>query len=342
MWKDALRSSDIVPDSFKYFAASTAHFIHRWDGESIEELPGQIVLLGLDAATADPVRTQFFELAWHFGKAQLTDLGNLQADAHEALAIVLSHVRQSGRIILCLGGKPQQWEVAYEVLRQANAYARLAWITGHTPAERPWLDRWLKSTAASVEEGLSLIGVQYHFLSPGRMSVLAEQRLPVVRLSELRRQSALAEPFLRDAHMLLCTLGALKFTETAAACSWPSGLTLEEASLLVQYAALGERMQLACIEGSGQIGAAARCSAVLLWYLIEGLMHRKGDYPRNEAVLQEFVVHVSDQLDLTFFKSRLTGRWWVRHRSGHLVACTESDYRAAASGEMPVRLLQLI
>ncbi len=342
MWKDVLEPARVPIRGLQGMPPAFGRYVCRWGEKVALEAMPQVVLLGLEAGAADAVREALFPLAWHFGKTSVGDMGNL-ADAEEAsLEAVLRALRKCGKIAICLGGTHAQWQVVQRVLAADNEHLRTAWLTSAAPADQDHLEPWLKSSAGR-EEGLSLLGVQAHFLGSDRWDALEAEGVPVLRLSEVRSRLWAAEPLLRDAHLLLCSLSVIKGSESHAAHGWPAGLTTEEAAQLVQFAGLGERLQAACVESdAGSDPLPARVAATMVWYLFEGLSHRRGDYPRDERHLQAFVVHLDDALDLTFYRSRLSGRWWVASRSGRLVACTEEDYRQSVAGELPPRLLRLI
>lgn len=342
MWNERLRpSSAPLPDALD-FPHAFGRLVERWNGlDDVDALP-RIVLLGLDAATADPVRAALYVLGWQFGNVRIGDVGNLVAGDAETTSAVVRALRAAGKIVVCIGGKDAQWLTVHEQLSEANPHVRTAWIHAGVPSGMRAVRQWV-AACADREEGLSLIGVQTHFFGTEQWAVLDASGLPMVRLSEVRSQPQMAEPLLRDAHLMLCTLSAIRMSECHAPEAWPSGLTIEEVARLVQYAGLGERMQAACIEGAAPDNELmARAAALVVWYLLEGLCHRRGDYPVTESHLQPFVVHVDDALDLTFYRSKLTGRWWVRRRDGRLVACSEDDYRQSAAGDLPPRILRLL
>ncbi len=342
MWNERLRPSGVpLPDALDFSHAFGRH-VQRWQGLADAEALPPIVLLGLDAATADPVREALYVLGWQFGHAGIGDVGNLMARDAATTREVVRALRAAGKIVLCLGGQNAQWQAVHALLTEDNPHVRTAWIHAGIPPELAAIREWV-SCCADRDEGLSLIGLQTHFFGTDQWALLDESGLPMVRLAEVRSQPLMAEPLLRDAHLMLCSLSAIRMSESHAPEAWPSGLTIEEVARLVQYAGLGERLQAACIEGAAPDNTLmARAGALVVWYLLEGLCHRRGDYPVTEGHLQPFVVHVDDALDLTFFRSKLTGRWWVRRRDGRLVACSEDDYRQSASGDLPPRILRLL
>ncbi len=92
----------------------------------------------------------------------------------------------------------------------------------------------------------------------------------------------------------------------------------------------------------------ANVLAQMIWYFIDGLSHRKGDFPISTEGLTEYIVEVKSlDFTVTFWKSQRSGRWWLqvpvktskqqqRHR---LIPCSYNDYKLASQGELPDRLV---
>jgi hypothetical protein len=83
-------------------------------------------------------------------------------------------------------------------------------------------------------------------------------------------------------------------------------------------------------------------AAQMVWYFIEGYTQRRKESPlQGNPDFRQFVVsHQDMQYELKFFKSLVTGRWWIEipHLStgdNILVSCSQSDYELACSHEIP-------
>ena len=89
----------------------------------------------------------------------------------------------------------------------------------------------------------------------------------------------------------------------------------------------------------------------IIWYFIEGFNYRVQDSDfENEDDYNKFSVIV-DKYELTFFKNKLTSRWWIEilgegintklmHKS--LLPCTGDDYEDAKNGKIPDRWIKAI
>jgi formiminoglutamase len=90
---------------------------------------------------------------------------------------------------------------------------------------------------------------------------------------------------------------------------------------------------------------SAHLCAHALWYFFEGVSLRFGDYPvGSRKEYEKYTVLFDEDEDLNFYKSPLSGRWWIeipkhggstlRHQ---LVPCSKTDYDEALSGRIPKR-----
>ena len=95
-------------------------------------------------------------------------------------------------------------------------------------------------------------------------------------------------------------------------------------------------------------GQTAHMVAQGLWYFIEGYYLRKHDnpliYPEN---CKHFIVKMEEpDLDIHFYKSKLSDRWWVHvpchdselqeiYSTQLMLPCTYAEYLQAMKGEVP-------
>jgi hypothetical protein len=92
-------------------------------------------------------------------------------------------------------------------------------------------------------------------------------------------------------------------------------------------------------------GQSAHLCAHALWYFLEGISLRYGDYPKgSRADYQKYTVLVDESDEVNFFKSPKSGRWWMEIPKGSpdqsrtaLVPCGLEDYEEALQGKLPSR-----
>ena len=85
----------------------------------------------------------------------------------------------------------------------------------------------------------------------------------------------------------------------------------------------------------------------MIWYLIEGYYHRKGDKNFMSNDYLKYEVHLGGDPDsIRFYKSKLSESWWMEvpnpesqglFNRNSMLACSYSDYETALKGDVPDR-----
>ena len=90
----------------------------------------------------------------------------------------------------------------------------------------------------------------------------------------------------------------------------------------------------------------------MIWYFIDGVNHRKKDYPiGTKKNYLKYRVGIQDgKNELVFYKSNKSERWWmdipypahnkIKYERHLLVPCSYNDYQTACDNEMPDRWWQ--
>jgi hypothetical protein len=146
----------------------------------------------------------------------------------------------------------------------------------------------------------------------------------------------LAEPCLRDSNAVIFSADSLHAAEVGRLLGRSSaGLSGVEACQLFRYAGAAQHMRTVGIYGSSIAGDThgllANQLAQMIWYLLEGSMLREDP---EKSRLIEYHVDIKDaEQTLVFYKSEMSGRWWVRDRAGRKTACGYQDYRRACEAD---------
>ena len=98
-----------------------------------------------------------------------------------------------------------------------------------------------------------------------------------------------------------------------------------------------------------QDGQTAFVISTMIYYLVEGFNHRKGELDFNEKQFIRYMVSIgkdSNQI-IVFYKSRLSEKWWMevpypidkktKYEKVSMIPCSYSDYEMALNGELPNR-----
>lgn len=310
-----------------------------------------VVLIGLDATVADLCRQHLYRCSWDFGTLSLGDLGNIRKSNPEFIIPLLRELYGGGMVPLLLGSTPELLPAQYLAFAELNRQINLLTVDRRIllsarEAQQEALDHAVYR-ADQRQFHLTHLGSQQHLIDPGLRKVFAARHYELRGLGACRHQLAALEPLLRDADLTSLDIGAIGHYEAPARPGFtPSGFLLQEACQLAWYAGNSDKLSSFGIYGmqcpdkntttAQELTAAAY--AQLAWYFLYGFSQRQGDFPVSTEGMVEYLVSVANKHELTFWRSRASGRWWVevpdgrqpgeaRHR---LVPCAYEDYLQAS------------
>lgn len=314
------------------------------------------VLIGLDEKEANEIRQALYRTVNIFPPGAIADLGNLRkADAAQLIPVVYELL--SGKVApILIGGPGSLAPAQFLAYQEAKALANLAVVD-----ERPRFTLDKKKPDAydtlllprhPLLFHFELIGYQVHQTPPAILDFLQQQHFDAVRLGKTRAALEETEPLIRDADLMCFHLGALKQSEAPGVeNASPSGYFLEEACQLCRYAGMSDKLTSFGVydfrRELDRDGQTAQAAAQLVWYFLDGLFGRKGDFPASKDGLTEYIVDSrKHHFQLTFWRSNRTGRWWMqvpvnekrKYQRHRLIPCSYLDYQAACREELPERL----
>jgi formiminoglutamase len=196
----------------------------------------------------------------------------------------------------------------------------------------------------------SSIGIQRPFVANQELDLFNKLFFDVCRLGELNTDHKVVEPFLRNSDLLTIDFNSIKNSETDAVIySNPNGLYAEQVCQISKYAGLSDKMSCVGVfdVNPTQSSTANSLLAQLIWYFIDGVSERVGDFPiGSRKNYTKFHVHLEDfEDDLVFYKSDKSNRWWleVKYQSEErskydrhcLVPCSQVDYDNALKNVLP-------
>lgn len=320
---------------------------------------GQVALIGLDDSSSDAIRRELYLLSYSFEGTAITDLGNVRRTEPDFLLQLFTELLESKIIPVFIGQMPHFALTQYKAHRLAQSAINLALVDESIPYntgdnEESWLDYILDNSRSKLFN-LSIIGAQTHFLPPNIIHHLESRNFECFRLGKVRAEIKNVEPILRNADLLVVNISSLKGSDAPAQSNpSPSGLPSEEACQLTRYAGMSEKLTSAGFYGyradKDENSQTSKTVAQLIWYFIDGFHNRQNDYPISVDNMVEYVTHIkSYNMQLTFWKSNKTGRWWLqvpktkknlqRHR---LIPCNYEDYTSAVNEELSERLLNAL
>jgi len=191
----------------------------------------------------------------------------------------------------------------------------------------------------------SLLGYQTYLTPPEELNILSKLFFDNVRLGLLQSNIIETEPFFRDADIASFNIKALKSENNNEIENSPNGLTAKELCQLSRFSGISDRLSSVCFYGESYCNIEAMIVAQSIWYCIEGYSQRKSEIIKNNSKnYLKFRVKIDSQYEITFYKSKITDRWWMevpypksKFEKFLIVACTYSDYYNATKKNVPDR-----
>lgn len=196
----------------------------------------------------------------------------------------------------------------------------------------------------------SVIGLQAPFVKQSEMDLFEKLYFDTLRLGEFNADFRKAEPLIRNADILNVDLQAIKASDFIGdEYNSPNGFYAEQVCQIAKYAGISDKLSAFALFNlfPGISSNAAQLVAQIVWYFIEGVADRKGDFPKcAKTEYKKFMVHhEAFENDLIFYKSNKSERWWMevphpkkehaRYDRHHLIPCNQEDYEFALKNEIP-------
>lgn len=194
----------------------------------------------------------------------------------------------------------------------------------------------------------SNIGYQSYFNAQEEIDLMERLFFDAYRLGDLGADISLAEPVLRNAHMVSLDARAVRASEIGLSDDFsPNGFTGREICAIARYAGISDNMNVFGLFEMENTVQSAQLMAQIIWYFVEGFNFRIPESPYERA--DDFTKYnVPNEIEqLVFYKSHLTDRWWVEvpsilapHTKSNgraLLPCTQKDYLEACDQNIPER-----
>lgn len=320
-------------------------------------------------SSANAVRQKFYELYNHFPKLNIIDLGNVKvgnsvSDSYFALSQIVSSLIKKEITPLIIGGSQDLTYANYKAYEELEQMVNIVSID-------PKIDLGILEDELNDENYINHIIMHqpnylFNFSSLGYQSYYTDHQFPVLmdklffdayRLGNVRTNIEDVEPVLRNADILSFDINSIKNSD-APGCNTksPNGFTGEEACRISRYAGLSDKLSSFGIYNYNNLNDEHNITSTLIaqmiWYFLEGYSSRQLDYPiASKTTYIKYHVHVpSENIDLNFYKSGKSGRWWIdvpfpgeeksKYNRHLMMPCTYSDYLKACEGEIPERWWQ--
>ncbi|GLR19359.1 hypothetical protein [Portibacter lacus] len=185
----------------------------------------------------------------------------------------------------------------------------------------------------------------FHLLGIQRHLYLASDETKHLNLGKLKNSIHNAEPFVREGNLFICDFNVLRKSEVAnLAFGNPSGLYSEDISQIFRYAGMNELNKWVILTNVDPeiTDLVAQC----IWYYAEAASIRFPDHPYFRNTVDEYVVDISSfDTQISFYKSKVSGRWWVKIpdiKENKWKSCSYDDYKQACEDNVSSELLEII
>jgi arginase family enzyme len=306
------------------------------------------------AQAPNHIRLKLYELFPSNDKLRIIDLGNLRPtqsadDTYYGLRDVMMHLLNNQVTALVLGGTGDLARGLFMGYEQSFSCSSMVSIDSRLDMDQGPLHAasWMLPVMESAKLfKFTHLGHQQYLVDKAYSDELENRGFDQVRLGAIRQSPLAAEPYLRDAQLVIFDMSAIKQADApGASLPSPNGLTAEEACQLARFAGLSE--QVTCFglfEMNPQDdiqGQTAHLAAQTLWHFIDGFSQRRKEKPGQNPDFKVYMVNHRDmEHTLTFYKSLVTDRWWMevpdlKNGIPIMIACSVEEYQQACNHDIP-------
>ncbi|MFZ9029154.1 MAG: formimidoylglutamase [Crocinitomicaceae bacterium] len=320
-------------------------------------------LTGSNGATNESFRKSLYTLyAGDVWIRQIYDLGTIRPgetiqDTYYALTQVVTELAKAQVIPIVIGGGQDLTLACYKGFEPLEQMVNICSIDhsldigdpNEDPTAHGYVSHLLMQRPCNLFN-FANIGMQRPKVKKKEIELFEKLYFDFCRLGEFMDDFKKAEPHLRNSDILSIDFGSIKGVESdPSVYSQPNGFSASQICQLSKYAGISDK--LACfgvfnVDPNHNKNAAALL-AEMIWYFLDGVHTRMGDFPIGSKIdYKKFIVHLDDfQDDLIFYKSPKSGRWWMevkypmnegsKYERHHLVPCDEQDYHNTLENDVP-------
>lgn len=313
-----------------------------------------------DALNLSSTRIELYKLFlgnWHTRIADLGDIkpGETIEDTYFALSQLVENLVNKGIIPVIIGGSQ---DLCYAVYRGFDKLSRMVNMVSVDSRFDFGMDDELISSQSYMSKiivekpnnlfNFSNIGYQTYFNAQEEIDLMDKLFFDAYRLGEVINNISIVEPVLRDADVISIDMASVKGSEIGnVPYASPNGFDGREICAISRYAGISDKLSVFGIYECHNTLQFSQLVAQIIWYFIEGVNFRKKDYPFTKEIdYEKYIVPIEDE-ELYFYKSNLTGRWWMempqiknldnKLKRHALLPCTNQDYLDACNNVIPER-----
>jgi arginase family enzyme len=211
--------------------------------------------------------------------------------------------------------------------------------------------RSLEKLQEMMQQGLSvgnfaLLGYQNYLVDAFSEAELDRLSIEPVRLSAVSHSPDTLEPYLYDADWAHLSVNVVKSSDAPATLRpSPNGLSGTEFCQTAYFAGLGGRTQwlsISDINPEKDYDETAHLAAQAFWLFLDGIVKHIDEHPfgNNKHIQRFIVINEVYKRHFVFYKSMLSGRWWLEVPTKDkttVIATSYRDYKMAGQQDIPER-----
>ncbi|MDO4783270.1 MAG: formimidoylglutamase [Capnocytophaga felis] len=294
---------------------------------------------------------------WNFTMA---DLGNLiespsEKDTYFAIKEMVSHLTKKGITSIVVGGEQHLTYALYRSFDDLEQMVNLVSVDAKFDfndeeelfSENSYFSRILTETPNNLFDFTNL-GYQSYYVAQEELDLLDKMCFDAHRLGNVVNDLPSIEPATRDADLVSVDMTSVQARDINSETGYVNGFSNREICTISRYVGISNNVQVYGIFDIPQTELASELVAEMIWYFNEGYNFRIKELPIvNDDNYTKYIVPIDD-VQIEFFKSNATGRWWMKPGSdkfsGHqnhlplgLMPCNQKEYVEATQGIIPER-----
>ncbi|MFT5582411.1 MAG: formiminoglutamase [Psychromonas sp.] len=319
----------------------------------------------LQGTSNDSFRDHLYDLfPTYTWKMPIFDLGTIVPgekveDTYFAVSTVCAELVKNDIIPIVIGGSQDLTFAMYKGYEQLEQLINICSIDSRLDIGKPdeafsssnYVSQMLLQRPCYLFN-FANVGCQAPFADKDEFELFEKLYFDVCRLGEFNMDFKKAEPHIRNTDILSIDLNSIRSSDFPSGNNKnPNGFYADQVCQIAKYSGLSDKLTsfgLFNTNPNQDSSTANQLLAQIVWYFIDGVSQRKGDFPiGTKKDYMRFSVHLDDfsEEELVFLKSHKTERWWMevpyppqngqKYLRHHMVPCDKDDYERAMKNEIP-------
>ena len=297
------------------------------------------------------IREELYKLKFGNWKIEIADLGDLPNgetvdDSYHALYDVCKELLSKKTILVIIGGSN---DLLYPIFKSFDTYNEKVNIVSidnqfdlyqesDLISGRTYMNKIIFDDSNKLND-FTNIGFQRHLCSTDEINLMEKLFFEYISLGEITENNFRAEPIIRDANIVGFDMKSLNIMGN------PNGIDPRLSCILSKYAGQSNKTYFLGLFELSDNFISNKLYSEIIWYFIDGIDKRvlETDF-HDSQTFNKFIVQTSGR-DITFFKSKISEKWWVlidssKNNATNFLPCLEEDYKDALNDNIPIRWLK--